>query len=163
MATEGVPRRRSRPELGEKKECRRLGGLGSELEGALGSQGCDECYGVLNLAREGLSVVNLKARPSRRCRAEKGEARRPCSGVSRGVDEHAGGARPHHGGRAQPSSCVARRVAPLGAAALPRRQSTPPARHCSKLYPLSLGFCKNRPNFELKTKISPKQKLLRIL
>jgi hypothetical protein len=38
------------------------------------------------------------------------------------------GARPHHGGLTQPSSCVARRVAALDAAALPRRQSIPPAR-----------------------------------
>ena len=64
-------------------------------------------------------------------------------GVGQGKDKRGGravesagewmstlGARPHHGGLAQPSSCVARRVAALGAAALPRRQSIPP---CSAL------------------------------
>ena len=38
------------------------------------------------------------------------------------------------------SSCVARRVAVPDAAALPRRQSTPPAQHCSKPYPLEPSF-----------------------
>ena len=62
------------------------------------------------------------------------------------------GARPLHGGLAQPSSCVARRVAALDAAALPRRQSIPLLEHCSEPYPTILWFCKIRPNFELKTK-----------
>jgi len=48
---------------------------------------------------------------------------------------------------------VARRVAALGAAALPRRQSIPP---CSSTVASSiqqvLWFCKIRPNFELTTK-----------
>jgi len=35
--------------------------------------------------------VNLGAQQGRRRWAEKGEARQPCSGISRGVDEHAGG------------------------------------------------------------------------
>ena len=48
-ATEGVSRRRFLPELGEKKEYWRLGGLGSELGGALGSQGGGERSGLLNL------------------------------------------------------------------------------------------------------------------
>jgi len=62
------------------------------------------------------------------------------------------GARPHHGGLAQPSSCVARRVAALDAAALPRRQSIPLlSTVASSIHPV-LGFCKIRPNFELKTK-----------
>ena len=39
-----------------------MGGLGSELGGALGSQGGGECYGMLNLAREGLVAVNLRER-----------------------------------------------------------------------------------------------------
>ena len=50
------------------------------------------------------------------------------------------------------SSCVASCVATLDAAALPRRQSTPLPDHCSRPHPLSLSFCKIRPNFELKTK-----------
>jgi hypothetical protein len=37
---------------------RRLSGLGSELGGALGSQGGGGCYGPVNLAREGLVAVN---------------------------------------------------------------------------------------------------------
>ena len=63
------------------------------------------------------------------------------------------GVRPHHGGLAQPSSCVARHVAARAKAALLRRQSTPPAQHCSEPYPPSLGFCKIRPKFELEPKL----------
>ena len=48
-ATEGVSRRRSRPELEEIEKFRRLSGLGSELGGALGSQGGGERSGLLNL------------------------------------------------------------------------------------------------------------------
>jgi hypothetical protein len=39
-----------------------LGGLGSEIGGALGSQGGGVCYGMLNLARDGLVAVNLRER-----------------------------------------------------------------------------------------------------
>jgi hypothetical protein len=38
------------------------------------------------------------------------------------------------------SSCVARRVAARAKAALPWRQSTPPAQHCSSAYPLEPNF-----------------------
>jgi len=46
--------------------------------------------------------------------------------------------------RRQPaSSCVARRVATPGAAALPRRQSTPLLEHCRRPYPNSFGVLQN--------------------
>jgi len=44
------------------EELWRLGGLEKELGGALSSQGGGECYGVFNLAREGLGTVNLRER-----------------------------------------------------------------------------------------------------
>ena len=48
-ATERAPRRGFLPELGEKKGCRRLGGLEGMLGSALSSQGCGERCGMLNL------------------------------------------------------------------------------------------------------------------
>ena len=59
-ATEGISRRRSRPESKEIEEFRRLSRLGSELGGALGSQGGGKRSGQLNLAREGWVVVNWR-------------------------------------------------------------------------------------------------------
>jgi hypothetical protein len=38
-----------------------------------------------------------------------------------------------------------------------RRQSTPPAKHCSGAYPPNLEFCKNRPKTELSTKFNQNQ------
>jgi len=49
VTTGRAPRRWSRPELGEKKKLRRLGGLEGELGGALSSQGCGKRCGLLNL------------------------------------------------------------------------------------------------------------------
>ena len=63
------------------------------------------------------------------------------------------GARPHHGGLALPRSCVARRVAALGAAALPPAAEHPPmlSTVANSIHSV-LWFCKIRPNFELKAK-----------
>ena len=50
VATGRAPRRRSRPELEKTGELRQLSEFEGELGGALISQGCGECCGVLNLA-----------------------------------------------------------------------------------------------------------------
>jgi len=50
VATGRAPRQWSRPELKKTEKLRRLSGLGSELEGALGSQEGGERSEVLNLA-----------------------------------------------------------------------------------------------------------------
>ena len=59
-ATERAPRRGFLPELGEKKKCRRLGGLEGMLGSALSSQWCGESGGMLNLTGDGTSAVNLR-------------------------------------------------------------------------------------------------------
>ena len=48
------------PEMEKRENLWRLRGLGSELGGALGSQGGGECSGLLNLARGGPSTVNFR-------------------------------------------------------------------------------------------------------
>jgi hypothetical protein len=58
VATGRAPRRRSRPELEKREELGRLRGLERELRGALGSQEGGEDAGLLNLAREGVVMVN---------------------------------------------------------------------------------------------------------
>ena len=59
VATGRTPRRRSWPELEKREELWRLRGLERKFGGALDSQESDEDTGLLNLAREGVVVVNL--------------------------------------------------------------------------------------------------------
>jgi hypothetical protein len=58
VATGRAPRRRSRPELEKREELGRLRGLERELGGALGPHEGDEDAGLLNLAREGVVMMN---------------------------------------------------------------------------------------------------------
>jgi len=58
-ATEGVSRQRFLPELEKTEERRRLSGLGSELGGALGSQGGGEDGGALGWLGKGSRGMNF--------------------------------------------------------------------------------------------------------
>ena len=100
--------------------------------------------------------MNLGAQQGHRRWAEKGEARRPCSEISREVDEHAGGSSTSRRARA------AKKLHGQARGDAGRRGSAPaaehpPAQHCSSAYPPNLEFCKIRPNFELKTKTHQNQ------
>ena len=136
----GVSRRRFLPELGEKKECRRLGGLGSELGGALGSQGCGECSGRLNLAREGWGAVNLREGAVGVLWSWTENARRRPRWCSRGGGSEPGAStscgdavgKQLRGGEGRARRC-SQQLCPGG-------RASPPAQHCSKPYPLEPSF-----------------------
>ena len=116
------------------------GGLELALGGAIGGGAQGGAAGVLKWLGKETGEANLGSGVSSSALSGKEENEAAAQWDHRGEWMSRPGARPHHGGLAQPSSCVARRVAALDAAALPRRQSTPPAQHCSNPYPLVPSF-----------------------
>ena len=151
VATGRAPRRRFRPELEKIEGLRRLSGLGSELGGALGSQGGGVRGGVLNLAREGLSTVNLKERA---VGIPWSWAEKLGGIVHAGaqVEEEASPGRPCRLAALAASSCVLARMR----AALPARRlrwtgtGDPHRITVAGPYPPFLSFCEIRPKLELK-------------
>jgi len=130
-----------------------LSELEGELGGALSSQGCGECCGVLNLAWEGSSTVNFgrEARWDSLALDEENARRRPCwclrgGGSEPGASTARGDTvgKQLRGGEVRARRCT-QQLCPGG-------RASPPARHCSKLYPLSLWFCEIQPKFELEPK-----------
>ena len=117
VATGRAPRRRSRPELEKREELWRSRGLERELGGALGSHEGDEDSGLLNLAWEGMDMVNLGEKGSSASLAQNGGNawRRPCCAQ---VEGKASPRHPRRLATLATSSCVHAR---MRAALLARR------------------------------------------
>ena len=101
---------------------RRLSGVGSELGGALGSQGGGECYGWVNLARGGPSTVNFEGEARRDSSAWNGKTRGAAhTGAQRGGGSEPGvSTSPGGTGSKQLRACTHARGAARAAAALDR-------------------------------------------